>query len=170
MRKILKQFTQRDAHPVIQFIKYGISGGVATAVDVLLFYFLAWKVLPALQESDPLVQLARSTLGVEFALTAVNETLRASRFILISGITFIFSNLTAYVLNIYWVFEPGRHNRHVEIILFYAVSITAIVIGTALGWGMINFLGMSTTASYLGKLFSAVMINYACRKFLIFKG
>ncbi len=88
MRKILKQFTQRDAHPVIQFIKYGISGGVATAVDVLLFYFLAWKVLPALQESDPLVQLARSTLGVEFALTAVNETLRASRFILISGITF----------------------------------------------------------------------------------
>ena len=30
MKHILKQFFQREAHPIIQFIKYGIAGGLAT--------------------------------------------------------------------------------------------------------------------------------------------
>ena len=37
------------SHPVVQFIKYGIAGGIATAVDIGLFYFLSLKVFPALE-------------------------------------------------------------------------------------------------------------------------
>ncbi len=44
-----QQFLQRDAGPVVQFIKYAIAGGSATGVDVLVFYLAAWKLIPALR-------------------------------------------------------------------------------------------------------------------------
>ncbi len=49
MDDILQQFLQRDADPVVQFIKYAIAGGSATGVDVLVFYLVAWKLIPALR-------------------------------------------------------------------------------------------------------------------------
>jgi putative flippase GtrA len=63
MKRILKQFFQREAHPVVQFIKYGLAGGLATVVDVLVFYFLSWKVFPALTADDAVVKL----LGMSIA-------------------------------------------------------------------------------------------------------
>ena len=41
MKRILAQINRRDAHPAIQFIKYALCGGVATAVDFLLFFFIS---------------------------------------------------------------------------------------------------------------------------------
>ena len=87
-----------------------------------------------------------------------------------NGIAFIFSNLVAYVINIYWVFEPGRHAWYVQISLFYLVSGVSVVIGTALmGW-LIRRFGMATTYAFLANLVSALLINYAMRKFVIFNG
>ena len=57
MKRILKQFFQRDAHPFVQFIKYGVCGGAATAVDMAIFFLFAWLVFPALRESDPFAKL-----------------------------------------------------------------------------------------------------------------
>jgi len=164
VRKILAQFMQREAHPVIQFIKYGIAGAAATAVDILIFYFLAWRLLPALTSDDFMVRL----LGI--TPVGIGEAVRSRNFVIDSGIAFIFSNLTAYLINIFWVFESGRHKRHVEIALFYLVSVTSIVVGTLLGWSLIRFWGITTSASYLAKMVAAVLINYVCRKFLVFKG
>lgn len=163
MKSILKQFTQREAHPLIQFIKYGICGVAATAVDVLFFYALSWKVFQALSPDDMVVRV----LGLE--APAIDEAVRSRHFVINSALAFVFSNLTAYLLNFFWVFHPGRHKRHVEIALFYLVSITSIALGTGLGWAMISFLGLTTTASYLGKLIASLMINFAGRKFLVFE-
>jgi putative flippase GtrA len=164
MRNLLRQFLQRDAHPAIQFVKYGLAGGLATAVDILIFFLLAWLAFPALLEGEKLVQWS----GIQ--VTPVAEALRLRNFVINSAIAFLFSNLTAYIANVLWVFEPGRHHRAVEIGLFYAVSLTSIVVGTALGGALIKWFGLSTTASYLAKMFASVMINYVCRKFIIFKG
>jgi putative flippase GtrA len=164
MKHLLKQFLQRDAHPAIQFIKYGIAGGLATAVDVVLFYFLAWKVIPALGDDDIVVRL----LGI--TVTAIDEAVRSRNYLINKCITFMFSNLTAYLVNIFWVFKPGRHKRWVEVSLFYVVSIVSFAIGTALGWVMIAVFGLSTTFAYVANLVASVMINYVCRKFIIFKG
>ncbi len=164
MKHILKQFLQRDAHPVVQFIKYGIAGVMATSVDVVAFYFLAWKVIPALGQDDVVVRL----LGI--TVTAIEEAVRSRNYLICKCITFMFANLTAYLVNIFWVFKPGRHKLWVELVLFYSVSIVSFAIGTALGWVMIARFGLSTTSAYASNLVASVMINYACRKYIIFKG
>jgi putative flippase GtrA len=164
MKGLLKQFVQRDAHPVIQFIKYGIAGGLATVVDVGVFYFLSWKVFPALTTNDAVVKL----LGI--SVMAIDELSRSRHYLLNKGITFFFSNLTAYLVNILWVFEPGRHKKWMEFTLFYAVSIVSFFLGTSLGWLAIVALGMTTTAAYVANMLASLAINYACRKFWVFKG
>lgn len=164
MKELLRQWSRKDAHPAVQFVKYGLCGGLATAVDMAIFFLAAWMVFPALSESDPLVRL--------FGLTAsaVEEGVRSRYFVYDRLIAFLFSNGTAYVLNALWVFEGGRHRRHTEIALFLAVSAGSLAFGTALGWAMIRFFGLSTTVSYLGNVVASVLINYAGRKFFVFKG
>jgi putative flippase GtrA len=164
MDALIDQFLARDAHPAIQFIKYAIGGGIATSVDILAFYLLSWKLIPALREDDPIVR----RLGL--SVTHVEENRRPRRFVINSAIAFVFSNLTAYLINIHWVFQPGRYAWYTELALFYAVSGISIFLGTLLGWIMIRVFHMSTTASYLGKIVSALLINFVCRKFIIFKG
>ena len=68
------------------------------------------------------------------------------------------------------MFEPGRHKTWVEVVLFYAVSIVSFALGTFLGWFVIKFFGMTTTAAYVANMVASVMINYVCRKYLVFKG
>jgi putative flippase GtrA len=164
MQEILQQFLQRDASPLIQFLKYAIAGGFATGVDMLAFFFLAWRVFPALRENDPLVT------RLQLTVRHVEESDRSRRFVICTAIAFIFSNLTAYLINIYWVFQPGRHAWYIELALFYAVSGVSIVIGTALGWSLIRYLHISTSFSYIGKMFASLMINYVCRKYFVFNG
>ncbi len=137
--------------------------GRRPGVDIVCFYLFAWFVLPALSADDPVVRL----LGL--TAPALDEIVRSQRFIANSAIAFVFSNLTAYVIDVLWVFHPGRHKRIVEIGLFYAVSLTSVVVGTALGWFLIRRLEFSTTASYACKMLASLMINYVCRKFLVFK-
>ena len=164
MKAILSQFTGRKAHPMIQFIKYGIAGGVATLVDMVLFFLMAWKVLPALRHDELLVRAFHLTVPV------VAEAVRSRNYVVIKVVTFMIANLTAYVLNVLWVFEPGRHSRRKEITLFYIVSITSWVIGTAIGWGLIAFGHQTTTIAYVINMVVSVMINYVCRKYFVFKG
>jgi len=164
MKDLIKQFTQREASPFIQFIKYGISGVAATVVDVTVFYILCIFVLPAIGPHDVITKI------LPIDVPEISETVRSTRFAINSAGSFIFANFTAYLLNIFWVFERGRHKWYVELGLFYAVSGIAIVIGTFLGWVLIRFFGMSTTFSYVTKGVSALLINYVCRKFFIFKG
>ena len=132
MKPLIKQFLQRDAHPLVQFIKYGICGGLATAVDVAITLVLAWKFLPALLPDEPLVRF----FGLQVA--HVPEHIRAVNYAIDRSIAFLFSNLVAYVTNFIWVFEPGRHSRKKEIALFYAVSLVSVAVGTSIGSGLIN--------------------------------
>jgi len=83
---------------------------------------------------------------------------------------FMVSNLVAYLINIYWVFVPGRYHWIVEICLFYVVSGVAIAVGTAMMGFLIRRFGMLTTYAFGSNLLAALMINYAMRKFFIFNG
>ena len=164
MKHLIKQFMRRDAHPLVQFIKYGMAGGIATVVDTLIFYTLSWKVFPGLGDDDPVVNV----LGI--SVTAVSEAIRSRNYVINRAITFLFSNLVAYILNMLWVFTPGRHNRWVEVGLFYLVSVTSYFIGTFVGWFLIWKFELSTTVAFLANVVAALLINYVCRKYVIFKG
>lgn len=161
---ILQDIMSRDAAGAIQFLKYALCGGLATGVDVLIFYSLSWRLIPALKRDDFIARLLR------LKIHPVEEGRRGRNFVINTAIAFMFSNFVAYISNVLWVFEPGRHAWYIEISLFYAVSLISISLGAFLGWAMIHYLKLSTTVSYIGKLIGALVVNFVCRKFIIFKG
>jgi putative flippase GtrA len=164
MRNFLRQFKGRQHGPLAQFIKYGIAGVVATAVHVSLFYFCAVKLLPALSQGDALAGL------LHLRIVDVSDAIRARNSIIDNVIAFIFSNLTAYLINIVWVFESGRHHRVLEIGFFYLVSGISTFIGSALMGYLIGRFGVTTTVAFGVNVLVSLMINFVLRKRLIFKG
>jgi putative flippase GtrA len=150
---------------LLQFIKYGISGCIAVSTHILVFHIVAWKMFFALQPDDDwFVRL------LKLPIEAMDDTTRSRNSMRANGIAFVISNLVAYLINIYWVFVPGRYNWIVEIGLFYLVSGVAIIIGTVLMGFLIRRFGMLTTYAFGSNIFTALMINYAMRKYFIFNG
>lgn len=163
IKNIIKKINSRDAHWTIQFVKYGIAGCTAAGFDIVIFSLLAWKLFPALKDDELVVKL----FNLDIPDVAVH--LRAWYYIIDKTIAFMISNFIAYVINIYWVFTPGRHSRRKEIILFYIVSIVSFVLGTSVGALLIRYFNFSGLMAYVSNTVAAVMINYAGRKFLIFQ-
>ncbi len=149
---------------MFQFIKYGISGCVAVATNVLVFHLAAWKIFFALQPNDWFIKLFKLPIPELDSATRSRNSMKAN------VIAFMFSNLVAYLINIYWVFIPGRYSWIVEISLFYIVSGLAMVMGTMLMGYLIRQFGMLTTYAFGSNVVTAVMINYVMRKFVIFSG
>ncbi|MCE9615494.1 MAG: GtrA family protein [Lentisphaerae bacterium] len=164
MRHILKQFKGQEHGPLVQFIKYGIAGAVATSVHILCFSLMAWLVLPCLTSRELVVQL------FHLPVPELSDSARATRAAIDNGVAFLFSNLTAYLINIFWVFKRGRHHWVLEVLLFYAVSGVSLVIGTTVQTFLIQHYGLTTTVAFGSNLVSALLINFAMRKFVIFKG
>ncbi len=167
MKKHISAFLAEKENPFVQFIKYGLCGGAATVVDMTVFFLLAWLAFPALTASDPVAALL-SKFGL--SIQAVSESVRLRNYWIDKGICFLFSNFTAYILNVLFVFKAGKHKRHHELMLFYAVSLISFFFGTFAGDLLIRFGGLDTTYSYVAAMISALLINYAGRKFFIFHG
>jgi putative flippase GtrA len=153
-----------SGNDLLQFIKYGISGCVATAIHITIFHLAAWKVFHALQAEDWFVKV------FNLPTQQLDDVARSRNSMLSNGAAFLVSNLAAYLINIYWVFVPGRYPWPVEVALFYLVSGVAILIGTWLMSLLIRRFGMLTTYAFGANLLAALMINYAMRKFFIFNG
>ena len=151
-------------HPGIQFLKYSMCGGTAMAVDMVVFFLVAWLLFPALTENDVLVRLF--SMEVE----PVPEHMRTINFCIGNAMAFMASNLTAYILNVLFVFKAGKHSRWKEVGLFYLVSAISVGIGVGIGAVLIQGFGLSTTFSYVAKAVSTTLINYAARKYIIFHG
>ena len=157
-------FSANESGNLLQFIKYGISGCIATSTHILVFHLVAWKLFFALQANDWFVRL------LNLPIQELDDTTRSRNSMKANAVAFLISNLVAYLINIYWVFVPGRYYWIIEIGLFYLVSGVAIVIGTALMGFLIRRFGMLTTYAFGANVFAALMINYAMRKFFIFNG
>jgi len=167
MSEFLEQFAGREAGPLVQFIKYAICGGVATGTHIVVFYLFAIMLFPAIGAGDQVVGvLRRFGIGVSHPAEAV----RARNAVLDNVIAFFFSNTVAYLLNIMWVFEPGRHGRLVEIGVFFAVSATSMAIGTWLLRLLIRRFGFTTTLAFVANIVTSLAINFVMRKFVVFKG
>jgi putative flippase GtrA len=160
----VNQYFANEAGNILQFVKYGISGCIATLTHIAVFHLVAWKMFFALQEDDWFVRF------MHVPVQALDDRTRSRNSMKGNGVAFLVSNLVAYLINIYWVFVPGRFPWVVEISLFYLVSAVAIVIGTALMGFLIRRFGVLTTYAFGCNVFAALMINYAMRKFFIFNG
>lgn len=149
---------------LVQFIKYALAGGLATITHICVFHLVGWKIFPALQAKDHAVKFLK--LDIE----EISDGKRARNSMFANAVAFLVSNMVAYITNILWVFKGGKYHFILEILLFYAVSGLSIVLGTALMGFLIKRFGILTTYAFGANIFSAVMINYAVRKFFIFHG
>lgn len=153
-----------DTGVVIQFIKYALAGGLATLTHIVIFHLICWKIFPSLQDKDPAVRFFK------LKIREVNDYTRARNSMIGNCLAFLLANMVAYITNVLWVFQGGRHHIIIEILLFYAVSGISVFLGTALMGILIKRFGILTTYAFGANIFTAVMINYAVRKFFIFSG
>jgi len=163
VNNLWQQFRGREHGPLVQFIKYGIGGAVATAVHVLLFYTLSALFLPALNPGDALAQ------ALHLPVVAVSDAIRARNSAVNNVVAFLFSNLTAYLINVAWVFESGRHARWLEVGFFYGVSGLSVLVGSALMALLIHQFGLTTSVAFFANVLASLAINFVLRKYLIFK-
>lgn len=137
---------------------------MATLTHICIFHLVGWKLFPCLQAKDHAVRLFK------LKIKKLDNRRRAANSMVTNGISFLIANMVAYILNILWVFERGRHHVVVEIFYFYLVSGVSTLIGTMLMGLLIRRFGVLTTYAFVTNIFTAVMINYAMRKFFIFQG
>ena len=159
-----EHYLSHDAPPFVQFVKYGLAGGVAIATHILMFFLAGFLLFPCVTADDPLVKL--------FGLVApaVEEALRARYAVFSNIIAFFVSNTVCYIINRMFVFKPGRHHVVIEFLLFLAVSAVSMTVGTTLMGLLIRNFGIQTTYAFGANILSSLAINYVMRKFFVFKG
>lgn len=164
LRERWDHYLSHDAPPLVQFVKYGLAGGLATVTHVLAFFLVGFLLFPCVTDNDPLVKL--------FGLVApaVDEALRARHAIYSNVVAFFVSNTVCYLANRWFVFRPGRHHVAIEFLLFLAVSAVSMIIGTTLMGVLIQRFGIETTYAFGANILSSLAINYVMRKFFVFKG
>ena len=131
---------------------------------IAILHLFAWKAFPALQPHDHAVRL------LNLRIRELSDSVRSRNSMISNIIAFMVANMVAYLINIAWVFERGRHSVVIEILLFYAVSGISVALGTILMGFLIKRFGMLTTYAFASNIVTAVLINYAVRKFFIFSG
>lgn len=148
---IWRTLISRDAHPLLQFAKYGFCGVSAMIVHQTIWAACSTWLYPALDNSIP--QETR----------ALNSTIN-------NGIAFCFSNVFAYLTNVAWVFTPGRHNRWKEFFYFTLAGTVGFVAGLTAGPYLIHQYGINSIAAQGSLVVASVLVNFVCRKFFVFKG
>lgn len=154
---------------MLQFIKYAIAGGIATAVNIVAFFLAGWFLFPCLTESDILVRLLRRLQG-DIQIPVARDGRRAANAIRCNIVAFLVSNTVCYVLNRLFVFEPGQHGILMEAFLFFAVSAASTFVGTTFQTLLIKKANMQTTFAFSANLVASLAINFVMRKFVVFKG
>ena len=157
------------AHPLVQFINYGIVGGAATAVNMIIAFLAAVFIFHALGESDFMVKVL-GMANVTVPTVDISNMDRAVRQFYNNLIAFPFSNTFCYILNALWVFKPGKHSKVKEFWLFMAVSGISFTCGTLISFLSISMAGSQTSVSIIIFTVVSVLVNYIARKKIVFNG
>lgn len=156
-KTILRRLASRDTHPFIQFIKYGFCGVAATVMHQGIFWTLGYTVLPSID-------------GMIVNGQPITDELRSHNGTLNNIIAFFPVVIFVYILNMKWVFTPGRHSPLVEFLLFAGVAAIGNTAGILGGPMLIRWFGISTLMSQGSFIITSFLVNFLCRKFIIFKG
>jgi putative flippase GtrA len=107
--------------------------------------------------------------GVDFsALVFFKETLNI-HYLWASGWAFILGAITAYILNIKWVFSIRRFNRkRVEFSLFLLIGVIGLLLNQL---GMYLFVSFFAVNYVMAKIFTTIivfLVNFISRKLILF--
>ncbi len=146
-----KTLLAREAPFLIQFGKYGVCG-VLSVVVLAIVIWLGETLFPQLFSEDlPEKKLAWNTAILHL-------------------IAFVPSNFTAYALNRWLVFTPGRHSLKKELILFTIISLLSFSLGEILPYFLIvTEVNVPRNVVHFSFIISSALVNFVCRKFLVFE-
>ena len=151
---VWREFIRPDnAHPLVQFSKYAFFGVLSTVVHSVVFGVCGW-----------------SGLLPHFASQGYPTEKRLIYFAGASLAGFLASGVFAYFTNVTWVFDTGRHHAITEFLLFMAVAAIGFCVGVGFGVREILIGSGSSWVASVVLVVSAVLVNFATRKFLIFRG
>ncbi|MCP5558340.1 MAG: GtrA family protein [Verrucomicrobiaceae bacterium] len=157
LKTIIARLNSRDTHPVVQFIKYGLCGVAATLIHTGIVTVLSIWVYPAGK-------------GMLVDGAPLTEALREHNLLLNNTLAFPFGLITAYLTNRLWVFSPGKHHVFMEFLLFAVIGAIGFFPGLlAVKW-LAGHLHLPSTVAQLGFVVTSFLVNFVCRKFVIFKG
>jgi len=159
----IKALLSHDAPPLVQFLKYAMVGGMSTVVHMVCFFLCGWFLFPCITQDDILVK------RLHLSAPNIDERLRAKHAAYSNAVAFFVSNTFCYILNILFVFKPGKYHWAIEFLLFFAVSAISMIIGTGIQTLLITKRRMQTTLAFGANIFSSLLINYTVRKFFIFQ-
>ncbi len=163
----LRDFLNDKGQLHLQFIKYLFCGGITFVVDVVVFYVMAWLVMPSLRLDDPFGMV----IGVfGWEIREVPEQILLRNFVINKVVAFLSSNTVAYATNALFVFSGGRHQRAKEMILFYLLSTISFVVFTWVSGVLIGRFGWDVSWSYFFVFALAMAANFTMRKRFVFKG
>lgn len=137
---------------------------MATAVQAVVFYTLAATCMKCLKPTDWAVRF------LHVHSCEVSDAVRARRFFLATAIGFTIANVFCWLMNRWFVFEPGLHVWYVEFMMFFCVSAMATLIALGLSWSLIRYASMMTTLAVAVEIAVSFAVNFFVRKFFIFKG
>jgi putative flippase GtrA len=140
----------REAPFLIQFGKYGVCGVISVVFLALVIYLGEILAPQYFSEELPDKTLAWNTAILHF-------------------IAFVPSNFVAYGLNRWLVFTPGRHSAKKELTLFTIISLLSFSLGEVLPFWFINNLDLPRPVVHFSFIISSAMVNFVCRKFLVFE-
>ena len=150
-----------------QFIKYLFCGGITFVVDMTVFYIMAWIVLPSLRQGDPFGAII-GLLGGQ--IREVSEDVLLRNYVINKIAAFLSSNTVAYVTNVLFVFNGGKHQKYKEVAFFYLLSTLSFVFFTWLSGLLIARFGWHVSLAYFFVFTCAMVANFTMRKKFIFKG
>lgn len=142
----------RDAPPTFQFAKYLLIGAASALVHLGLFALFSHTWFPA-----------HDYLGGE----ALSPEIRERNAILANLAAFGPTVMVNYAGNVLFVFTSGRHSRCREICLFVLISFLAFAAGL-LGGPLLISRGLNPWIAQIGLMGTSAIVNFACRKFLVF--
>lgn len=152
MKATLHWLQSPEAPVTLQFAKYVVLGGVTTFVHLGLFTWFSHTFLPS---HDYLVE------------GGMDDALQERNAIYSNLIAFPIAAVVNYILNIKFVFTSGRHSRWVEFGLFVGISFVSFSVGLFSGPFLISR-GLNPWIAQAGLVISSALVNFICRKFLIF--
>ena len=144
--------TDKNSPLLIQVIKYGICGLLVTAIHITFVYALGLTVNPAVGEH-------------------IDKDIKETRTIINNVLAFILSNTIAFRLNVNFVFKSGRHSKTKEIILFFVVSGVSFFSGLLTIPLVFDLIQTNRGIEHLANLafiISSALVNFICRKYIIF--
>jgi putative flippase GtrA len=153
---IVQRLREHNVPGLIQFAVYGIFGTLSTVIYMATSLFLSYKVIPAMG-------------GMIVNGAPITDSRRARNALINNCIAFLVANAFAYTTNIMFVFKPGLHGPVMQFLLFTAGSGTSFLLSQFAGPYLIKRFGLPTQVALVTNVIASMLMNFAIRKFIVFK-